>query len=177
MLPLNLAYFAFRFLEMSRKGSKPSQASESVLELGLASSASFFMVLWGVVKTLYFLRASERFSLLIEVIRQAFFDLSGLIVVFIILLLFFSLCFTIVGAEMSMSGYPLMHEFPIYGLYSFLNSMRIDLIFPQYSSWSNSLSTQPEVSGVMISSIWLLWLANQVILAIVFLNMAIASVI
>ena len=69
MLPLNLAYFAFRFLEMSKKGSKPSQASESILELGLASLASFFMILWGVVKTLYFLRASERFSLLIEVIR------------------------------------------------------------------------------------------------------------
>jgi hypothetical protein len=67
------------------------------------------MILWGVVKTLYFLRASERFSLLIEVIGQAFFDLVGLIMVFMILLLFFSLCFTIVGAEMSLSSYPLIH--------------------------------------------------------------------
>ena len=181
MFPMSLAYFIVRLhFQESLLPQNFDNASEE-LTLNLLSIFSLFnsvMLLWAVIKTLFFLRVNEEFGLLIQMVQQCFIDVSAFTVFFIFWMIMFCCWFMILGMEVDESQYQLMHEFPMFFIQSFRNTQG-DTSPPIYDFWrsiSRSNELDKNISYSMIFIIWLFWIINEFIMAVVFMNFVLAII-
>ena len=125
MFPMCLAYFIMRLHFQGSLLPKDFDNTSGRLTLTSLSMLSLFnsvMLLWAVIKTLFFLRVNEEFSLLIQMVKQCFIDVSAFTAFFVFWIIMFCCWFMILGMEINVNDYHLMHEFPMFFIQSFRNT-------------------------------------------------------
>lgn len=121
---------------------------------------------------MFFLRISEKFGLLVDLVAQALSDAVPFTVFLIMWIILFTILFRILGFEIDGGDYSSLAESGIYLAQTYRNSIG-DIAVPSYSFWE-SQKEFPDIQNKMIIIIWFTWLMNQFFLTIILLNFLIA---
>lgn len=124
---------------------------------------------------MYFLRAQEKFSLLVKLVVQCLYDVIPFTIFLISWVTFFGMVYRILGMDIEPDDYDLLPSYFIYFIQTFRNSVG-DIGAPSYSYWSSAISQYPLTAGGFIFSIWMAWLLNQFLVLIILLNFLIAII-
>ena len=133
------------------------------------------LLVFSVIKILFFLRVNEAFGLLVQLLMQVLVDLTAFVTFFISWLFLFSMCYRIAGATVDQGDYPHVTPAVFYVIQIFRNSIG-DVSTPVYDFWSDRIGESPLLAKTMIGYSWLLFTANAFFMLILLLNFLIAII-
>lgn len=142
---------------------------------------TLFVIVFGFVKTLFFVRIYEDYGFLVQMVGMTVLELVPFMVFFSFWIIFFTVCFQTLGVQINNddSEYPNVALFAKYFLMTYRNSIG-DISTPHYTNWIERYDAEDFWENLMqdtlISLIWLVWLLNQFLNLIILLNFLIAVI-
>ena len=140
---------------------------------------AMMVLLFGFLKLLNFMRIYEDFGHQVYLIRICILDMCNFMIFLFLFIAFFYAFYSISGAQFSADDYPNLNKSTIIMLQTWRNSMG-DISAPIYPIWTEKLASQDsgeQLQGmIMLTTIWTVWLLNQLIILICLFNFLIAIV-
>lgn len=133
------------------------------------------LLFFGILKTMFFLRVNEYFSMLCQLLYQCLVDLFAFMIFFVAWLFLFSFLYKISGSGVSQDDYPHVTPYIYYVIVIMRNSIG-DEQMPTYDFWANRIGSDPVLANTMIGYAWVLWFMQAFFMLIILLNFLIAIV-
>jgi len=153
-----------------------------LIGIGIGDEELFFWVVmnsiglfFATVKLMFFLRVSDKFVLLVELLFSVFVDITPFLLFFSIFIIVISLLYRISGVEVSASDYPDLNTYFLYAVQIFRNSIG-DVATPDITFWTGKIAEGPRIAYFNIYYGWFLWIINVLANMIILLNFLIAII-